>query len=589
MVYKIKCDGYPLLDVRDEELIVINPKCKLEVNTVGEASFTIYNNHPYYGIMKKLKSLFEISDDIGVIFRGRMTNDTIDFYKGKAVDLEGAMAFFNDSVIRKFSFPEDFLENAAYNTAAESGNVVEFFLGWIIDQHNSQVQDFQKFKLGKVTVSDPNNYITRSSTDVAAVTWDILKTRLFESSLGGYLCIRYESDGNYIDYLEDFELTNTQGIVFGENLLDLNNHSDATETYSAIIPIGAEVEVQDETQAQAEGEESTETAETTSEKVKLTIEGIADGNITNDIVKSGDTLYSKSAVESYGWIYAPVSETTWEDVTEAENLLQKGTAWLTGTGMMLADTVEVNAADLHYSDDQIQSFRIYRYVRVNSAPHNIDNDYLLTKLELDILNPQNTKITVGEKKRTLTDINGQQQSENIQKIESAIKDIEESRTEVTEIKNQMIIQQTEIINNCNEIIMGALESYVETGEYEEFRQTVESQLSIMADEIEMKFTEATTQIENVNGDLQETTTTLEKYFEFTIDGLVIKAGEGEMQLHLDNDIVRFMKNGEQFGWWDGVNFHTGNIVVDVEERAQFGSFAFVPRSDGSLSFLKVGD
>ena len=62
-----------------------------------------------------------------------------------------------------------------------------------------------------------------------------------------------------------------------------------------------------------------------------------------------------------------------------------------------------------------------------------------------------------------------------------------------------------------------------------------------------------------------------------------------MQLRLDNDVVRFFKNGKEFGWWDGVDFHTGNIYVDVYERAQFGNFAFVPRSDGSLSFLKVDD
>jgi hypothetical protein len=61
-----------------------------------------------------------------------------------------------------------------------------------------------------------------------------------------------------------------------------------------------------------------------------------------------------------------------------------------------------------------------------------------------------------------------------------------------------------------------------------------------------------------------------------------------MQLTLDNDMIIFKRNGEQFGWWDGVDFHTGNIVINVNERAQFGNFAMVPRSNNSLSFLKVG-
>ena len=65
--------------------------------------------------------------------------------------------------------------------------------------------------------------------------------------------------------------------------------------------------------------------------------------------------------------------------------------------------------------------------------------------------------------------------------------------------------------------------------------------------------------------------------------------EGTLTLTIENDMIVFKKNGEPRGWWDGVDFHTGNIVVNVNERAQFGNFAYIPRSDGSLMFLKVGD
>lgn len=592
-MYSVKCDGYPLLDVRDEELILVNPKVKVEVNTVGEGSFTIYKNHPNYSKLKKLKSVVEVSDEIGTIFRGRITEDTRDFKNGKAVDLEGAMAFFNDSIVPPYNFPEDHLEDEAYIEASESGNVVEFFLNWLIENHNSQVQDFQKFKLGTVTVADPNNYITRSETGTLK-TWEVLKSKLFDSAIGGFLCIRYEEDGNYIDYLSEFTLVNTQDIEFGENLLDLKHGSDASTTYSAIIPIGAEVEVTAEVEAVEEAEEG-ETTETTTAKVKLTLESIADGAITEDIykitLKNGlHALYSKSAVEEYGWICAPVADTTWSDVTEVQNLLTKGTNWLTTQGMALTDTVEITAVDLHFTDEEIRSFRIYRKINVNSLPHGIENSFDLTKLDIDLLNPQNTKITVGETKLTLTDQNSKEHSDNIERIEEVTKDIEENRVETTEVKNQLLIQSTTLINTCNEIILSALETYVETGDYEEFKQTVESQLTLLSDQMELKFTETITNIENVNGDLQETITTLSKYFDFTLEnGLIIKVGENQMQLQLDNDIISFKKNGQQFGWWDGVDFHTGNIVVDVNERAQFGNFAFVPRSDGSLSFLKVGD
>lgn len=95
-------------------------------------------------------------------------------------------------------------------------------------------------------------------------------------------------------------------------------------------------------------------------------------------------------------------------------------------------------------------------------------------------------------------------------------------------------------------------------------------------------------VDGVEGKVDSVLEELEKHFEFTENGLTIKAGENSMSLLLDNDVIRFMQGDQEFGWWDGVNFHTGNIYIEVNERAQFGDFAFVPRSNGSLDFLKVG-
>lgn len=577
-MYTIKCDKYTLYDHREPDLIVTNPKCKLEVNTVCEASFTIHHNHPYYDALKPLKSVFEISDEIGVIFRGRMTNNSLDFYNSKAVDLEGSMAYFNDSIVRPFAFPDDFLQNADYLEAEQSGNVVEFFLKWLIDNHNSQVQEFQQFKLGKVTVADVNNYITRSNEKHDS-TWNTLKSKLFDSALGGYLCIRYEADGNYIDYVSEFELTNTQEIIYGENLLDLKNDLSASETYTAMIPIGA-------------------TTETDGIKSTVTIANLVDETIAEDIVKTGDTIYSISAVEKYGFIYAPISESTWEDVTEATQLLNKSIDKMTGKGQMMSNTLEFSAVDLHFTDKQIQSFRMYRNVKATSTAHGQDEFYPLTKLDLDLHNPQNIKISVGKTTLTMTDAANKEHINVTERIESAEKDIAENRNQITQNYNSVLEQATEMINDHKSIIMGALESYVETGDYEEFKQTVETQFSIMSGEINMKFTTTVDQINNVNGDMQRKFNQFYKHISFTGEnGIEISMGDGSISLQLDNDIISFKQGNKQLGWWDGVDFYTRNINVtlfDDEDnssgdiRAQFGNFAFVPRNDGSLSLLKVG-
>lgn len=384
MPYRIKCDGQAILDLRDDDLIVANPTVSLENNTVGVGSFTIYKNHPNFGVMHHMKSIFEVRDDVGVIFRGRMTDDTVDFDYGKAVELEGVGAFLNDSIVRPYKFPDDFLNDDRYIAAAgNGGNVVEFFLRWLIDNHNAQVESHQRFKLGVVSVWDSNNYITRENTGYES-TWANIESRLFNSSLGGFLCFRYEDDGNYVDYLADFTRTNAQAIVLGQNMLDLSGQTSAQETYSAIIPLGKE---NDNT------------------KTRLTIAGLANGHITDDVVKDGDMIYSVSAVARYGKICV-VGD--YNDITEAENLLDKAVEQL-ADGVMLSNTVEVNAVDLHLSDAAVESFRMYQNVSVRSATHGLSAVYRLSKLTIPLLNPSGTEIVAGKTQKTLTAYNAEKQ------------------------------------------------------------------------------------------------------------------------------------------------------------------------------------
>lgn len=158
----------------------------------------------------------------------------------------------------------------------------------------------------------------------------------------------------------------------------------------------------------------------------------------------------------------------------------------------------------------------------------------------------------------------------------------------SDLRSEYREQMTSLTRDTERIMLAALDNYVETSDYEEFRKTVNSELAVMAEKVTIGFNSTTEQLKKVDGDLQTVVEELQKNFEFNIDGLTIRAGANSMALLLDNDMIRFTKNGEEFGWWDGVDFHTGNIVIGLSERAQIGNYAFVPRSDGSLDFLKVG-
>jgi hypothetical protein len=158
----------------------------------------------------------------------------------------------------------------------------------------------------------------------------------------------------------------------------------------------------------------------------------------------------------------------------------------------------------------------------------------------------------------------------------------------SDLHHEILEQVTSITRDTEKILLAAMGSYVESTELDELKATLSSELAVMANMIAMNFETAIEQTETVDGELQTVKEYLEQHFEFSADGLLIKAGENSMGLRLKNHLIQFEENGTVFGSWNGVDFYTGNIIVRVEERAQLGDFAFVPRSNGSLDFLKVG-
>lgn len=559
-MYQVFFDGLPIYDPRgaDLGLIIRDPDCHLAVGEAGELSFTIDPDHPYAEDLARLKGVLELRAEGQTIYKGRIRKDTQDFNMSRRIETEGLLACLNDSLIAPFDFPSDYSNDADYQAAAESGNVIRFFLERLLAEHNSQVSAAQQIQLGEVTVTDPNNYISRSSSEYLTAR-EALKQKITDL-LGGYLLADYSTEPMTIHYYADLPLVNTQTVEFGENLLDLESILDAADVYTAILPVGAE---------------------------GLTLAELPDGEVSEGYVKEGKIIYSVEAEALYNG--ARITRMVkWDDVTVAANLQRKACLKLRSEGVMLSHTIEATAADLGGTDD-LARFVVGRHIELRSTPHGFSATYPLMTLEPDILNPGNTHIAMGTTVLTATDIAHGNQSANREQLNLHQLQLNKQQQNLADVAETMQTSITEAIQTAESIILSALESYVRTSNFEEYQATVKSELEIMANQISLQFTETTSHLDNVDGDLQQTMETLAKHFDFGVDGLTIKAGENAMTLSLDNDLVIFKKNGQEFGKWDGVDFHTGNIVIGVNERAQFGSFAFVPRSNKSLSFLKVGE
>lgn len=358
-MYTIYADGNlvyapNLANIEDGGYAVVEPVVTSELNDAGSCQFKIPNINPMYDGIQRLKSVIKVYNGSERVFRGRILDDESDFWNRKEIYAEGALAFFNDSVVRPYTF---------------TGSISDYF-SFLVNQHNEQVDEVKQFRVGRCTVTDGNNNIVRANNDYPN-TWQEMKDKLLEL-LGGYIMTRYEIDNGeeveYIDYLAESGGVSGQQIVFAENILDLSRHVDATDVCTVIIPLG---------------KSDSNTGE------RLTIKDVNDGK---------DYLESETGVALYGRV---TSTNVWDDVTEAANLKTKGLELLQKS-ILMAVSIDISAFDLHLLDVNTDSIKIGMYNRVISVPHGINSLFQCVKTKVNLKDADKSEYTFGATTTTLT-------------------------------------------------------------------------------------------------------------------------------------------------------------------------------------------
>ena len=556
-MYRINYNDYLLHDLQvpnEDGYFLSNPTLKEEVNKIAELDFDISPTHPNFDKLEHLVSGIVLKKGNKVLFKGRIIKEQQKMDKSKQVTCESVLAFLFDSVVRPYTF---------------QGSPAEL-LKFYIDKHNEQVDEEKQFILGKTTGAnlDPNEYINRSNENYSN-TYDEIQDKLL--NIGGYFYVRYEDDGNYIDWVDDFtgdvgQIISLQTIEFGKNLKDITAENDASNTYSVVIPLGAEIENEDGT------------------KYRLDIKSVNNGL---------DYLVNETALNKYGWIVAPIEDTTWDSVTVASNLKTKGQNLLDQQGVMLKSTLELNAIDLNVVDGSIDSFEMYQYIRVQSTPHGISKTYLLTKKETPITKPENMTITLGETKDTLTGIQ-MNNDKVIKEVGYIIEDYEINKElinqEIDEIRQEVINNTSLIEQTDTQIRLDVASEYVSTGTFDEFRETTETQFTVQADGIEAKFSEMVLLVENVEGETQAQFRELASYIRGyqNEDGqpvLELGAVTSDIILKQTNDRIQFIQGGMEVAYISNNTLYItdGHFINSL----RVGDFAFIPRANGSLDFKKV--
>lgn len=265
---------------------------------------------------------------------------------------------------------------------------MEYFLS----VHNESVEEKKRFKLGNITVTDNNDYISYSNSEYSC-TLDAIKSKALNTH-GGYLMVRYTESEKFLDYLAEFNTRSVQSVEYGKNLTDVKITRDHTERITALIPLGAKKKTTDEEGNEIESNE------------RVDITSVNDGL---------NYIYDDAATKEIGWIW---TTEIWDDVTFPSNLLRKAKARLAE----LIDgitSMELTIVDESDTGADIGSIHARQFVDCLSSPHGIDGRYACMSKTVDYLNPSGNTITIGASGIKLTSISAKQ-NKNLTAIEDEL-------------------------------------------------------------------------------------------------------------------------------------------------------------------------
>lgn len=388
-MYKVKVDEKLLCftgSVNGMEYVT-DPDVKLVVNGVDSFSFAIYPQHPLYKKIVCKVSRVKIWRDSKLLFYGEVTGYSRDMYGIRTYDCEGALAWLNDL-------------HFAYSI---SGATPKDVLYWYIKMYNQKLRDKSKsFELGTVTVhkamtQDGTEGTIARSSGVYPSFWEEIQDKLL-NSFGGILRVRYvgsDTCAGYIDWLAIPDGTCAQDVRYAKNLLNCDWTYDCTSIAIAVVPLGKRKDSSGDNE------------------VRLTIDKADDDDATfmiqymtgtDDLVKSGNMVYSKSRMEKYGLIQQAV---TFDDVTDTGTLAYQGAVWLRQNGKA-SSTISAEAIDLADIDESVEHFTLGDYVRTKLPGDSAESLFPITAIKIPIAAPENAKLTVGTQESGITSGSGGQ-------------------------------------------------------------------------------------------------------------------------------------------------------------------------------------
>lgn len=525
-------DDNLIFDSRVKSTALLGLSAQLGLNKGGAATIVLPPEHPAYNDFVSYRSVVTIYRDGVLRFRGRALYPTDDFMLRRTITCEGERCFLRDGIHRPYKYAES--PAGIFQT--------------VIGLYNAQVESFKQFVVGTIDgiSTAPIELENEEAEPISAVIDKIVDL------CGGYIIFTTNTAGQrVINWYSEINYSNQQKIEFGSNLVDFSRTTANSELATVIFPYGAK-------------------NETTGER------------ITVSSVNGGlDFIKDDEAVALRGMIAKAIY---WDEIKSPAELLTRAQQFLNESKNLVA-SLELTAVDLSLLDKKVDSFRIGDTIRVSSKPHGIDNElYQLTEQSLDFLHPQNDRITLGKKITSLTGadvVSARKADDSLRRINKAIRTDYTINTdaiiEEVKVETSTLIQQT-----TDSLMLDVSEQYATQDGVKEAISTTMTQL---AESFEFLFTEMQTKVDANDAEARQQFTELKKYIRFENGNILLGEAGSEIVLRLENKRIVFLDDGAEVAFF--TNKQLTVTSADFLHSIKVGSFAFLPRTNGNLSLVKL--
>lgn len=517
------------------------------INAIDSFSFTMLPNNTGFAQVHDFQTLVTVFN----------TNKNRYDFQGRV--LCSAPAMESNGLITKEVTCESFfgfLCDSQQKYVEEKNWTVRGFLQYVIDCHNSQVEEYKHFIVGEVSDDlDPNNNLYVGIQ--RANTWKTIEEKLI-GKLGGEIRFRVVDGVIYIDYLKKIGATRVTKIALSRNMKSIRKESDPSAYITRLIPLGAKL-----TEEITNEDGSTETVEL---EERLTI-----AEVNNGV----EYIDDEQAIEAYG---IHVGYVEFDDVTNASNLFGKGQRWLADNNKVQIKYA-ITALDLSLLGLDIDDFNVGDYHPVFNPLLDIDDTARIIKKNIDICEEIKSTIEVGDNFKTLSDIQFEQ-AEMLKDLSNSVSQIK-NNTNINGKLNKITVEYQTAIKQATDSIMASVEKlYNEsTSENnEELLETFRAELSLLSEQLTIKFTQTAEIIESVNDRLQSQYSNITKYFTFDIDGMTIGEVNNPNKVVIDNDEISILVNGvvvQRF------NSNGKALIPELNITESLNMFGYVIEQDGN--------